>query len=296
MMDASRRTTRTLFVVAGLYVAIGLAVSASAAYSGDRLSTFLGFLIITGALVAGVMMHAILRLTVRLAGLGDRLDSMNERLQHIESKLQVSQIPVAPMPAGPVAETIDLAAVGTGNPADITAATLERGRYPRLVTVMEAPAVQVEDAEARLVGDGEDVGLTEAASIESAPAFDEVEVLRHRAVSAVTTRNLLREWRTGMRDGDLAACRRIFSALVDTTDTVTVLPLSAQLQELTDRTEQRLRMEFSAAVRGRDYVGALHVGEQLRQLMPGHAVTQEFEHLRPHLLRKLESEAAIVGP
>lgn len=296
MMDASRRTTKTLFVVAGLYVAIGLAVSASAAYSGDRLSTFLGFLIITGALVAGVMMHAILRLTVRLAGLGDRLDSVHERLQHIEKKLHDAQIPAARIPAVPVVQCIDLAAVGTGNPADITAATLERGRYPRLVTVMEGPAVQVEDAGARFVGDGAVAGSPETGSMESAPAFDEVEVLRHQALSAVTTRNLLREWRAGMHDGDLAACRRIFSALVDTTDTVTVLPLSAQLQELTDRTEQRLRAEFSAAVRGRDYAGALDIGERIRQLMPGHAVTQEFERLRPHLMRKLESEPVMVGP
>lgn len=293
MMDLSRRTTKTLFVVAGLYVAIGLIVSASAAFAGDRLSTFLGFLIITGALAAGVMMHAILRLTVRLAGLGDRLDQVADRMQRIEQKLEAAELaPVRPA-AEPAVQTVDLSAMGSGDPSVLTAATLERTRYPRLVTIMETMAAPVGGADGSggaVVGSGFPAGIRGGSP---QPAFDETEMLRFQAEAAVTTRNLLREWRMGMRSGDLEACRRIFSALVDTTDTATVLPLSQQLQELTERTEARLRGEFAKAVRDRDFACALGVGDQLCRLMPDLPTTREFEALRPHLLRKLNGATAI---
>lgn len=300
MLEASRRATRTLFVVAGLYVAIGLAVAASAALAGDRLSAFLGFLIITGALGAGVMMHAVLRLTARTVGLGDRLDQVHERLFQMERRLERADFSTLRTATESRTQTIDLSTIGGGDPSGLVAATLERSRFPRLVTVIETPVPM--DEEHSTVNGGVSSttsagsraavgnGSSEPPAGESEPAFDEIEVLRFQATAHVLTRNLLREWRVGMRDGDLAACRRVFSALVDTADTSTVLPLSVQLQELTRRTETRLRGEFAAAVKARDYARALQIGEQIKAWMPGEAMAEEFEEIRPHLERRVGSD------
>lgn len=295
MMESSRRATKTLFVVAGLYVAIGLVVAASAAFAGDRLSTFLGFLIISGALALGVLMQAILRLTTRLSGLGDRLDLVHDRLYQIERRIDRFESRGSPAEPEISARTIDLSTAGCGDPGVLTAATLDRSRFPRLVTVMEHAPVPMDDmGQAKAVRPGPMAFPVDGPG-EPQPAFDEVQAIHEQTMAPVITRNLLREWRVGLRDGDLAACRRIFSALVDTADTSTVLPLSAQLQELTERTEQRLRAEFSAAVRAREFAAALRVGAQMSELMPGHALADEFEKLRPHLLRKLTSEIPLAA-
>lgn len=286
-MESSRRTTKTLYVVAALYVAIGLIVAGVAAFTGDRLSTFLGFLIISGALATAVLMQAVHRLTSRVVGLAQRLDHLDRQLERIGPAR-----PAGTVPAGSGAEagnlrTLDLSSVGPGDLRDLTAATLDRGHYPRLVTVMEsAPSVEGLDAEGSPGG---------AASASWRPAFDETEAVHLSSLAAVTTRNLMREWRVGLREGNLIACRRIFSALVDTTDSSTVLPLSVQLQELTLRTEQRLRGEFTAAVRVRNFEQALAVGAKICQLLPDHAISREFERLRPHLQRKLRASGSPAG-
>ncbi len=50
MQQTVRRTKRTLHLVVGMYVAIGLVVSGAGAMTGDRVDAFLGFVIVGGAL------------------------------------------------------------------------------------------------------------------------------------------------------------------------------------------------------------------------------------------------------
>src|SRR3972149_464761 len=146
MMETSRHTTRMLYVVAAFYLVVGFVAASVSALNGDRLGTFLGFLIISGALGATALLRAVLRIGVRLSAIGDAMTEMHSRLGRLETGLNevrdhVGHGGCSAGDAGDV-RMLDLAAIGSGNPDVLAAATLDHEAFPRLLakTEEELPA------------------------------------------------------------------------------------------------------------------------------------------------------------
>jgi len=306
MMETSRHTKKTLYVVAAFYVAVGFVAATASALNGDRLGTFLGFLIISGALAATALLRAVLRIGVRISAIGEAMEGLHARLNRVEAGLRVVREHVgvdgrAATAAGGI-RVLDLAAIGSGDPSVLAAATLDRQAYPRLVTTMEeAPPAQSAAAEAaehtfiplRPTLTASDERTLDAMETQSETNAQPNDTEDHDAgFAGAATKNLLRHWKVALRDGDLAGCRAVYSALVDTAGAEAVASLGAQVEELADRIERSLREAFSLRVRERDYAGALAIGERMCSLLPDRVVVAEFMRVRAHLLRRLHREAA----
>ena len=306
MMETSRHTKKTLYVVAAFYVAVGFVAATASALNGDRLGTFLGFLIISGALAATALLRAVLRIGVRISAIGEAMEGLHARLNRVEAGLRVAREHVgvdgrAATAAGGM-RVLDLAAIGSGDPSVLSAATLDRQAYPRLVTTMEeAPPAQSAAAEA---AEHTFIPLRPTLTPSDERTLDAMETQNETSVqpndteedeagfAGAATKNLLRQWKVALRDGDLAGCRAVYSTLIDTAGAEAVASLGAQVEELADRIERSLREAFSLRVRERDYAGALAIGERMCGLLPDRAVVAEFMRVRAHLLRRLNREAA----
>ncbi len=313
--QTSRHTRKTVFIVAGVYVGIGFFVAAPAALRGDPLSAFLGFLIVSGALAGAVALNALLRLGVRVSEVGEAIDDVRKSLRRLErsgpsrNTCGTGSQPVKDTGCKPVPHTdqstamIDLAALGSGDPSVLTAATLDRSGFPRLVTTMEEPPPPTADDIALMEDEpsaettenhprdlwhrfstGETHGLETRATLTRATVSHATHP-QADIPAGLTTRNLLRAWKVALRDGDLQTCRSVISALVDTVDPECLAPLESLLQDLTERTEQSLRKAFSDCIAGRDYAGALQIGEQICTLLSDHGVAADFRRVKPRLQR-----------
>ena len=108
--------------------------------------------------------------------------------------------------------------------------------------------------------------------------------------AAVSLKNLLRTWKQAIQEGDLAACRSVFSTLIDTANTDTVAMFAGELEKLADRIEAALRAEFAQRVREGDFAAALAVGEKINSLLPDRPIAADFERLKSHLQRRLETK------
>ncbi len=312
MMETSRHTKKALYIVAAFYVAVGFVAATASAFNGDRLGTFLGFLIISGALASTALLRAVLRIGVRISAIGEAMEGLNARLNRVEAGLRVvresrragSVEERAAMPAGGI-RVLDLAAIGSGDPSVLSAATLDRQAYPRLVTTMdEAPPAQSAVAEAaehtfiplRPILTASDERTLDALETQNETSVQPNEMedaySDNAEVGGAATKNLLRQWKVALRDGDLAGCRAVYSALIDTAGAEAVASLGAHVEELADRIERSFREAFSLRVRERDYAGALAIGERMCSLLPDRAVVAEFMRVRAHLLRRLHREAA----
>jgi hypothetical protein len=274
MMETSRHTKKTLYVVAAFYVVVGFVAATASALNGDRLGTFLGFLIISGALGTTALLRAVLRIGVRISAIGDAVKEMHARLGRLETGLNEvrsrSGLDGRTMGNAGGVRMLDLAAMGNGNPGALVAATLDHEAYPRLVKTMEEePPAQSDEVAAR--------GEEQSASSDQTQA---------------TTKNLLRQWAVALGDGDLAGCRGVYTALVDTAGEEAVASLGEQIEELADRVERSLREAFSSRVRAGDYAGGLAIGERICSLLPDRPVTAEFQRIRPYLLGRLSREAS----
>ncbi len=301
MTETSRRAIRTLHVVAAFYVVVGLVVAGAAALSGDRLSTFLGFLIISAALAAAVVVHSVLRLHVHLAALAAKLDDIRERLYRLEHAA-----PEGRPPSGDLAESraehdapariinLNLAATGSGDPAVLTAATLERHSFPRLASTMDefppAPGVVVETSGDSCPDRVDSAGESQG---EEFTALDDTDARRGEPV---VLRDLMREWRKAKQECDAVSCRRIYAAMVDTVGAAETTVLAAELRRVEDRVEAQLREEFTGCVRRQDFRGALAVGERITAQLAGRAVVQDFVKLRSALLRRAASQPVADTP
>lgn len=180
MADLNRRTRKTVTVVSAFYVVIGFCLAIPAAVDGDRLSTFLGFLIISGALAAGVLISAVFSLGARLETLEKRMSNGRHPIQHRRRKRSWTADRPGLIPGGqagaplagadvdthqidghrgkhtdrprhaveldgaseidmdehdrtPRITMLDLVAIGPGDPALLTAASLPHSTFPRLV-------------------------------------------------------------------------------------------------------------------------------------------------------------------
>jgi hypothetical protein len=276
-----------LYAVTTFYVGVGFFVTVPAALTGDRLSAFLGFLIIGGALGAAVVINAVLRLGAHMQSMGERLDEIRERLEQIEAVYRSTETSAV---AGSPTRLIDLASVGKGDPSVLAAASLDRNAFPRLVTTMEEePPAEAAEAYADMQADA-------AAPADSTPQPHNGELPDSPDAADVTFKNLLREWKLGLRNADLAACRAVFSALVDTADPTVVAGINAQLSELADRTERSLRAAFVERYRERDLDGMLVIGEQICELLPDRPVAEEFKRIRPLLVGRCPEAPESAAP
>lgn len=273
MMETTRHTRKTLYIVAALYVVVGFVAATASALNGDRLGTFLGFLIISGALAATALLRAVLRIGVRLSAIGDAVTELHARLGRLETGLnEVRERAGAAGHSAGIAggvRMLDLATMGNGDADKLAAAALDHEAFPRLVATMEEepPARSKE-----VVVPGE-------------------ERSAHPEQTEATTQELLGQWRVALGDGDLAGCRGVYAALVDAGRAEAVASMAEQIEELADRVERSLREAFSSRVRAGDYAGGLAIGERICGLLPDRPVTVEFHRIRPYLLGRLNREA-----
>ncbi|MFQ5590477.1 MAG: hypothetical protein ACE5HE_04860 [Phycisphaerae bacterium] len=279
----SARARKTLFIVAGVYVAIGFLVAAPAAIAGEPLSAFLGFLIISVALGSAVGLDALLRVRIQLAQMSEAIDHVREGLQSLERHNTTREAANARRSSAKGRITIDLAKFGKGDPNALTAATLDRSVFPRLVTAMEETPPASDRLHTR-----EQAAAGEVHVAGHGPDGDVVNGDTDRGEEThLPTKNLLRTWKVALRDGDLPTCRSVFSILVDTVEPDRLAQLSELLQDLTARTERSLRKAFSDCVGRQDYGGALQVGEQICTLLPNYRIAADFRRIKRHLQSRL---------
>ncbi len=279
ILDSVRRSRRTLYLIAGAYVLIGFGVAVPAAMNGDRLTTFLGFLIVSGALAAAVVIGNIVRLSIHLSAIGRRLEEVRDRLDRLEfAHRRAEQVTSSAWPV----QVLDLATVGDGDPSPLVSATLDRDQYPRLADAMEGAAAATDRPRG---GEGRDPPTTPLQTSESTlpPAEDD---LSGGSIPGVTNKNLIRQWRVGMRNGDVASCREVFAALVDVADPETVSSYRTQLEELSARTERGLRQTFREHFLRRDYPAMLEVGEQICRLFPDRPAAEQFHRIKAALFQR----------
>ena len=275
-VESSRRTRRTLYLVAGLYVAIGFLLLAWG-LNGDLAIAFLGFLLISGTLAFSVLLSVVLGVSIRLTLINDALDGIRGRMTRLATSLDDLNERTRARDEER-ATLLNLAAFGSGEPDVLAAATLERQRFPRLVWTMDdaPPAESVAD------------------TTDGAPSHTD-----HHEPPAMpfTERNIPRAWRMAVREGDVPACRRLLSTLLDTAEPELVEALTGQLNALEARTEQSLRSSFARCVREGRFEDALSAGARLVTLFKDRPVAEEFERIRPWLERRLvEPEGADTPP
>lgn len=283
LAESTNQTSKTLYLITGVYVVIGFLLAIFSANNGDRMGTFLGFVIISGALGAAVLLRSVLRMGLYISRVTENLEQVRAGIERMEKA--GANIAAANGETGQV-RTLDLANIGRGDPTILTAATLDRSVFPRLVAAMEdhPPARGEEDA------------LTTPETLPASSTIDEqpVDGATGRDPSAdvqaePATRNLLRQWKVAVRNADLVTCRSVLSALVDTASEDELRPLRAQLEALADRAEGPLHDAFSRRVREHDYAGALAIGERIVCLLPDRRIAEEFKRIEPHLVRRIES-------
>jgi hypothetical protein len=278
-VESTRQTQRTIQVVSGLYVVIGLLVIAVSAFTGRVAFALVGLMIVSLAVVGGVLLHNILRLGRRAALVEDRLQGIDSALARVEERLAQTH---GSQPAGTDAEEmVDLTAIGLGDPGLLASTVLDRGRFPRLVATMaDAPDGEVSSS------------LHAACTCKYMPDENDLEA-GSSAVPAVppsgpTQEDAIHRWEIALVCGDLASCRALFSILVDTASPDLVAELEEQLRDLERRTARRLREAFNEDVRREDYAGALETGTEILRLLPKSSIAADFERIRPHLLRRVE--------
>ena len=264
--------------MAAVYVAIVSCLAVAALLLGGPLVSPVVVLAVGGG-VAGAGLLA-MRLGVRSriavddvqpARFGDQPERLEERREASETDERNEQL----------SEWLDLTAMGSGDPGRLIAATLDRGMFPRLLAFQEKNA-RPEAASATTATAGNFPGDVEA----SGDSPEEALRRSSRPPGGVTTFNQLRRWKIGLRTGDLAACRAVFSALIDTAAPSTVASLKEQLEALADRTEKSLREAFARCFQQKDFVGMLAVGDEICRLLPDRPVAADFLRIKPHLLRR----------
>jgi hypothetical protein len=272
-MEPARHTKRTITIVVCLYVGIGFVVAVSAAVAGQPIGAFLGFLIISGSLVASVVLTGILRLGHELASVNEQLDRVRAEMQALTAR---ESHPTTRQPDTTDDDVlmIDLAALGRGDPSPITAATLNVSTFPRLLRAEDDPSEDSRRRELRRQALAIDASL-----LEGIPAPEQLPRDEQR--------DLVDEWHTAARQGNVAACRDLLATIEPTIDEETTLALRAELRRMELELEESLRERFSALIQALDYAGALAIGERICTQLPDYGIADEFRAIKPHLLRRL---------
>ncbi len=267
--EAAVRTVSALSFGAGLLLIV------LAALSQRWLMALLGSLLLACALAGFLAARQLVELVARISEFSDGLEQIRRQLERIAST--VERDGQDSTEASPTS-TIDLAAFGPGDPSKLVAARLDRDAFPRLVAMMEAEP----PPEAAVIGPGALLG--------PAVAGETAREKSNRCAAesdepAMTAKDLLRAWRLGLRNGDLASCREVYAALVGTVNAAALGPLEMKLNELADRTESSLREAFAVYRRQCDCVGMIAVGERICSVLPDRPVAEEFRRVEPHLRR-----------
>ena len=261
--------------VSALSFGAGLLLTVLAALSQRWLLAFLGSLLLACVLAGFLAARQLVELVARTSDLSDGLEQIRRQLERIASTVERDDQDRAEASA---TSTIDPAAFGQGDPSKLVAARLDRDAFPRLVAMMEAeppPEVAVIGRDAAL-GPAVAGETVREESDRDAAECDE---------PGMATKDLLRAWRMGLRNGDLASCREAYAALVDTVDAAALGPLEMKLNELADRTERSLREAFAVYRRQCNCVGMITVGERICLLLPDRPVAEEFRRVESHLRR-----------
>ncbi|UCE60496.1 MAG: hypothetical protein JSU63_01860 [Phycisphaerales bacterium] len=275
-----RRTRRTLFIVAAVYVSIGFFIAAPAALAGEPLTAFLGCLVICGALAGSVGLNAVLKLSAQMSEMGNALDDLRRGLHRIEDSLPTLDTMRMNASSAESAANMDMDALGV-NLAALTAATFDRNAYPRLaISSVDKPRPNAPDTA------GSDRPNRPKPTTTRPDPRDTDEHADADASNEVADDNLLRKWAVAMRNADLCAARKVFPELADKAAPDVVAKLRTQLRQLTCMTEASLRERFTTCVDQGDYTGALDVGERMCALLPEHRITVDFRRIRPHLQRR----------
>lgn len=274
ILSMIRNSRKTLNVVTVFYVLVGFALATVSAFWGDRLGTFLGFVIISGALAFAVLLRVVLRIGLRISNITEHVDVIRSRMDHLEHVLK--EVSVQPDKSKSLTAALDLASIGSGDPSVLAAATLDRSRYPRLATTMDLkPPQQTTD-------------MVHEHDMDDNDSIDQAEVIRS---SSVNTKNLLRTWKVAIRDGDISMCRSIYSAMLDLADPVQLQQLRFPLEKLADRIENDLRKQFAECMRQEDYAAMFDIGEKICSQLSDRPVAREFERIKPYLLRRLNQSS-----
>lgn len=280
-----------MFLVAALYVAIGLALAVLSALRGDPLGTFLGFLIVSGALGATVVLNAVLRVSAQADSLGEQLQMISRHVVHLEEYLS-SRLDANGPPGGTGAvRNLDLASIGAGDPSVLAAATLNRSVYPRLVRTMEEDPPADCDATPSLAAESTSDATNQAIpfqGLRTAEPAGEIGSNGDVLGGGAATKNLLALWRRAVRDGDLMTCQAVYSALVDTAGPNELAPLREQLHAIADGVERELREQFSRCIKQKNFAAALATGDAICRALFDRPVAEEFQRLRPMLAQRAQ--------
>lgn len=255
--------------VSAFCLGAGLLLTVLAALSQRWLMALLGLLLLACVLAGFLAARQLVELVARTSDLSDGLEQIHRQLERIAGTVERDDQDSA---EASTMSTNDLATFGQGDPSKLVAARLDRDAFPRLVAMMEAEP----PPEAAVIGP----------AVGGETALEESD--RHAAESdkpALATKDPLRAWRMGLRNGDLASCREAYAALVDTVDAAALGPLEMKLNELADRTERSLREAFAVYRRQCDCVGMITIGERICLLLPDRPVAEEFRRVESHLRR-----------
>lgn len=290
ILEAIRDSRKTLNVIAIFYIVVGFVLAIASSFSGDRLGAFLGFVIISGALAFAVLLQAVLRIGLRISNLAEHVDVIRSQMKDVEHWVEDHSQRAAKLPADkptvsqPVV-SLDLTMLGKGDVSEITAAILDRSRFPRLVTTMN------EQPPARSQPQDLFDALTQT-SKNDAPAPEQ----KAEHSKGVSIKNLLTGFKAALREGDLTTCRSIYSAMVDVTDPVELESLCAQMEQLADNIESRLRLRFSQGLQDHDFDDMLETGKQICELLPHRAIAQKYNQIKPLILRRKQQARTHTKP
>ena len=247
----TEQTQRTIYWVAGGFMAIGLMVTGYGAFSANVLVAIAGLLMVGLAQACAAILLAIYRLEDRFIATAQRLDHLRESFGRREA------LPLAPAEVGPTGSVrlFDLAASLPANRASLISAVLDRDVFPRLV----------------------------------APANETSGELHH--FDQDDPASLMRQWEVAIGKDDLHTARLIHAALTERGETEVSRKPVDDLDALVDREARRLRTTFAGCVRDRNYAGALAIGEEIIRLLPEHSLAADFKRIKPHLYRRMDRAA-----
>lgn len=268
-----------VYAIAGLYVGVGLLIIFRAALIGDVFNALVGLLVVSGALGGAFFLIRGLHLGTRMWAMAEALEDIRTRLQQVAREAESEEVRED---AADAVRVMNLAAIGEGDPSVLTAATLDRSRFPRLVAALDELHEQTTDLKNKAAHDSFLSDLDDA----EADLPDDV---------SPTARNLLRQWRVAVRTGDLNTCRQVYGALADIADPELVARLGETLSRLTEHIRLDLRDAFRASIRAANYADALAVGYELHKLFAKSQAAADFTRLEPHLRRRLEAHLAYTG-
>lgn len=262
------RKQRSIAVFGTFFVVIGLALASLGVRSANLTDVGLGILITLMAVAVTVATRMMARVEVQLFAATEQLDSIRNRVEKLEAPAIRTEVPTEPEPETRMS---NLASLRHGDPSLPTTATSERQTFPRLAELLHQTAPD------RATPQRDELGAEFHANIGSPDDLDR---------SAGQATDLLNRWEMGLRNRDLSECRAVFAILAERLEPGQVSPFKAQLDDLSDETEQSLRKMFAAAARRGDCHGLLAIGDRICEVLPDRPIAADFVRIKPMLREK----------